>query len=84
MVWSKDDESTPKINEKIMNLIGVDCQPFSIVMDQGFKELVAHLETRYVLPFMEYFENTVLPSTYKSLRSRIAIELKDAKFVSVT
>uniref|UniRef100_H3CCS6 BED-type domain-containing protein n=1 Tax=Tetraodon nigroviridis TaxID=99883 RepID=H3CCS6_TETNG len=38
------------IDEAIVNMIIKDCQPLSLVEDEGFKELLQLLEPSYVLP----------------------------------
>ena len=37
-----------------MNVIAIDNQPFLIVEDQSFIELLAELKPRYVIPSTEY------------------------------
>ena len=46
----KDDPKTIIFNEKIINMIAIYNQPFSIVNDKGFIKLLAHLEPRYLIP----------------------------------
>ena len=36
-------------------MMASDNQPFSIVEDQGFIELIAHLEPHYLIPSRRYF-----------------------------
>ena len=41
---------------------------FSIVKDYGFIELLAELNSRYVIPSAEYFNENMLQQTYNSLK----------------
>ena len=65
-------------------MMASDNQPFSIVEDQGFIELLAHLEHCYLIPSRKYFTQEALPKLYDSVRSSIANELDKAKFISIT
>lgn len=42
------------ITRKLMEMIAIDDQPFSIVEDVGFRRFVAKLEPRYTLPGRKY------------------------------
>jgi hypothetical protein len=55
MEWSKRQaplsrERVNEMNDALLRLIILDCQPFSIVTDRGFKSLVSSLEPRFKLP----------------------------------
>ena len=67
-----------------MNMIAMDNQPFSIVEDQGFIELLAELEPRYVIPSTKFFNETMLPQAYDSLKLKISKELSNASSLSFT
>ena len=41
---------------------------FSIVEDHGFIEFLAQLNSRYVIPSAEYFNETMLQHAYNSLK----------------
>lgn len=48
------------LDDAIVNFIIEDSQPFSVVEDAGFKELVAKLDPTYTLPTREAVKNMVL------------------------
>ena len=50
-----------KITRTVGEMIALDNQPFSIVDDLGFKNLVRVLEPRYNLPSYPYFAEVVIP-----------------------
>ena len=56
-------------------MIAIDSQLISIVNDQGFIELLAELEPRYVIPSTKYFNETMLPQAYDSLKQKMSNEL---------
>ena len=54
-------------------MIAMDNQPFSIVEDQGFIELLAELKPKYVNPSTKYFNETMLQQAqaYDSLKLKL-------------
>lgn len=46
-------------------------QPFSVVQDKGFVNLMKHLSPRYKLPSRQYFSDTALPELFESVSSHI-------------
>ena len=47
--WDINDPRTIRIHQKIAEMMALDFQPYSIVSDTGFTELLT-LEPRYNLP----------------------------------
>lgn len=62
--WDINDDCSTAIHKKVMNMIAINNQPFSIVEDQGFIELMAHIQPRYMRPSRRYFSDVMLPKTY--------------------
>ena len=46
-IWDINDQHSLAISTKIIKMIAIDNQPFSIVEDQGFIEVIAHLAPPY-------------------------------------
>ena len=46
-----DHPVAQRITRFIAEMMALDCQPFSIVEDQGFVRLLNHLQPRYQLPY---------------------------------
>ena len=46
-VWDVNNPRAQLIHRRIAKMIAVDCQPFSIVQDKGFMQLLKTLEPRY-------------------------------------
>eukprot|EP00795_Rhopilema_esculentum_P002842 gene2842-1076_t len=63
-IWDITDQRSLAISKKIMKMMVSDNQPFSIVVDQGFIELIAHLEPHYLIPSRKYFTQDALPKLY--------------------
>ena len=83
-IWDITDQRSLAISKKIMKMMVSDNQPFSIVEDQGFIELIAHLEPHYLIPSRKYFTQDALPKLYSEVRGMIANELDQAMFISFT
>ena len=82
--WKINDPKVIKIHKKIMTMIAMDNQPFSVTNDQGFIDLLATLEPRYLSPSTKYFTDTMLPHTYERLKIKVNTGLSEASFLSFT
>ena len=65
-------------------MIAIDNQPFSITEDQGFIELLAHIQPKYMLPSHRYFSDVMLPKTYLELKARISSHLEEANIAHIS
>ena len=61
-IWDINDSRSQEISNKIVKMMASDNQPLSIVEDQGFIALLAHLEHRYLIPSRKYFTPEALQS----------------------
>ncbi|CAH2210970.1 jg523, partial [Pararge aegeria aegeria] len=57
------------IDDHIMNLFIWDMQPFTIVEDKGFRDLIKFAFSNYVLPTRKYFANNLLPGQYEAVKT---------------
>lgn len=71
-------------NSLILNLIIKDLQPFSIVEDEGFKELIAGFDSSYKLPSRTTLSRTLLPEKYNLVSEKIKLILQDATDITLT
>jgi len=60
--FAKDSAKARLITNKVMEMIALDDQPFSIVEDRGFRRLIEHIEPRYSMPSRRYFSDVSLPA----------------------
>lgn len=67
-----------------MNMIAIDNQPFSIAEDQGFIELLAHIQPRYMLPSRRYFSDVMLPKTYQEIKARMSSQLDEVSATHIS
>ena len=84
--WEINDPRAKSITQKIMNMIAVDNQPFSISEDKSFIDLIAYLQPRYLIPSRRYFSDVMLPQTYDAMKAVITAEISpsNATYVSFT
>ncbi|KAM4534867.1 E3 SUMO-protein ligase ZBED1-like isoform 1-T1 [Fundulus diaphanus] len=71
------------LDEAVLNFIVKDCQPLSVVENEGFRELVQLLEPSYVLPTRKTIKQT-LAKKYEEERERVKMEVQQAVAVSIT
>ena len=57
--WETSDPRSVRISTRIGKMIAHDCQPFSIVDNEGFGQLVKALEPRYPLPSRRYMSEKI-------------------------
>ncbi|XP_045766856.1 E3 SUMO-protein ligase ZBED1-like [Maniola jurtina] len=73
-----------KINDLIFKMIVLDLQPFSVVEDAGFKNLINYLEPGYKMPSRYILSNTLLDAQYAEVQKKLKEELESAKYISIT
>lgn len=61
-----------QITRKIGLMICKDYQPYSIVEDEGFRDLINELEPRYQIPDRTHFSRTVVPNLREEIKAAIA------------
>lgn len=72
-----------KITQHIANMIAVDSQPFSIVEDKGFNDLISLLAPGYKMPSRRTVKARV-DVLMSEMRREIVHELGKAKYLSIT
>ena len=70
-MFDVNTEKSNAITKKIMEFMALDDQPFSVVQDKGFVNLMKHLSPRYKLPSRRYFSDTALPELFERVSSHI-------------
>ena len=82
--WDLNDPGTIHVYQKIAEMMALDFQPYSIVSDTSFTELLKTLEPRYILPNCRYFTEDVVPRIANNISSKLAEVLKDFTYLSLT
>lgn len=74
-----------EITGAIARMVILDCQPFSMVSDEGFKQLMDVGELRYQILGRATFADDIVPQLYETERKKVQdIINEDAKTVSIT
>ena len=76
-----DHPVAQRITHFIAEMMALDCQPFSVVEDQGFVRLLNHLQPRYQLPGHKYFSSTMIPQLYDSCKKTVTENWKTIRFL---
>ena len=66
--WATDSAEASNVHEAIGRMIAINVQPYSVVNDASFKDVVRVLEPRYVLTSRKYFLTKMTVEVYESTR----------------
>ncbi|XP_077386781.1 E3 SUMO-protein ligase ZBED1-like [Festucalex cinctus] len=72
------------ITKAIAYFICKDMQPYSVVENEGFRQLVHVLEPRYKIPDRSVFTDKHISDLYNKVRSEIVVSLNSAQRVALT
>lgn len=64
------------LDDGLLKLFYIDCRPFSMVEDTGFKNFIKLLNPSYTLPSRKTLSNTALPYLYEKCVSDMKIKMK--------
>ncbi|KAJ4438424.1 hypothetical protein ANN_14369 [Periplaneta americana] len=73
-----------KLNTILLKLFFLDFQPFSIVEDRGFVELIRALNPSYQLPTRKAITTTLLPAAYEQCKNVVLEKVSSARNVCLT
>ena len=73
-----------RITHSITEIMALDCQPFSVVEDQGFVRLLNHLQPHYQLPSRKYFSSTTVPQLYDSCKNTAKKIMEAQNYIALT
>lgn len=82
--FKSNDNRAVTINKLIAKMMCKDLQPISFVENEGFRELISHLEPRYTIPSRKTFGKKILIQMYEEEVNMLRGELMDVQFVAVT
>lgn len=82
--YSENNKHVKDLDKLVVRMICMDLQPFSVVEDQGFVDLVQGLDPKYQLPGRNKVSTTLLTKMYDLERSKVQQDLNDATFISLT
>ncbi|KAK0147026.1 Zinc finger BED domain-containing protein 4 [Merluccius polli] len=69
--FHKDHQKQKALTVAIAKMIAVDDQPFSVVEDEGFSEVLEVAEPRYNKPSRRYFADVALPALHDIVATHI-------------
>ena len=83
-IWNVNDAKSRVIHFKIGEMIALDCQPYSIVEDEGFKNLINYLKPNYPFPSRNYLTERIMPSIYESAWEYVKDVVNKAMHIVIT
>lgn len=72
------------ITDAIAYFICKDIQPYRVVENEGFKQLVHILDPRYKIPQRAFFTDTQIPALYSKVKTEVVESLSNARRVAIT
>ncbi|KAH9382544.1 hypothetical protein HPB48_020356 [Haemaphysalis longicornis] len=66
------------LDQKVARMIALDFQPYTIVEDSGFKDLLQEAVPGYQLPSRTTLSRTLVPKLYDDTRKKVELELARA------
>lgn len=69
--------SKSNLDDSLLKLFYIDCRPFSMVEDKGFKDFVKMLNPAYSLPSRQSLSKTALPFAYEKCLNDMKSQIKE-------
>ena len=69
--YPSTSEQAQKITEALLWFICKDLRPYSVVVNEGFRQLLNECEPRYIIPTRRFITETVLPNLYKDMKEKV-------------
>ena len=82
--WNKNDHRKGFVDNKLIEMICLDMQPFSIVDDIGFRNFVSALQPSYYMPTRQEISKTRVPELYKSVEAKVKDNLLNLSSMALT
>ena len=74
--WDINDTRAQRVHMFVMEIIALGNQPFSLVEDLGFVQLLQVLEPKYSLPSRKYLVEKILPVVHDEVMLWVKSEIK--------
>lgn len=81
---SGESQRSTQITSAILQFIVKDLRPFSVVSNEGFKNMISTLEPRYTIPGRQHFSESAMPKLYEKVKQDVIEDLQKAVTVSLT
>jgi hypothetical protein len=82
--WGPDNPKQQLITEKITAMICRDMQPFSIVEDLGFRDVLKAAEPRYLMPSRKTFSTELIPQLFSKTVDVVKSDVHTAVSLAIT
>lgn len=82
--YSRTSQRHLNITTAIGMFIAKDLRPYSVVENEGFRNLLTVIDPRYEVPSRTHFATSVLPKMYHTVKDKVVSDLKTATAISLT
>ena len=83
-MWDINDPRGHRVHRLIGEMIAINTQPFSVVENEGFTNILSTLEPRYSLLSRKYVTETVLPRIMAGVTACVKLEISNVQWFSFT
>ena len=83
LTFPADSPRAIKITEAIATFVCKDLRPYSVVENEGFKQLVHVLDPHYVMVQRKHLTETVIPMMYTCVKEFILTKMQSAERVGI-
>ncbi len=80
--WNDSDPRSIHVDQLILEMIILDCQPFSMVLDAGFRKLINELKPQYYRLKSNKFFHDKLDGFYQEICQKLKNELENVQWIS--
>ena len=70
-LWNYGHLQYKKLTSWIVKMIAIDSQPFSIVQDTSFLQLLSNVCQLYAVPSCNYFAEKVIPEMFSAIKTQL-------------
>ncbi|XP_029913137.1 zinc finger BED domain-containing protein 1-like [Myripristis murdjan] len=72
------------ITASIARFIVKDLRPYSVVENEGFRDMIKTLEPRYTIPSRQHFTDKCVPELYNKVKNEVKEQLFNTERVAIT
>jgi hypothetical protein len=83
-LYKRSDKKKIYLDKYVVAMIVLDMQPFSVVSDSGFKQLIKKLDSKYELPSKTTIKQRLLPELYNEIKEKLRRYLETVESVALT
>ncbi|XP_039607958.1 E3 SUMO-protein ligase ZBED1-like [Polypterus senegalus] len=81
---SANSKRASSITGAISKFIAKDLRPYSVIENDGFRELIHTLEPKYVMPYRQHFSEKCIPRLFEQVKDSVKEDLDTAEGFAIS